>query len=124
MRKNLPVPAHARAPFGLRWLWWIGPPAAITAAYRAIPPRTRSRWNLGGATSHLGLAAILAGGGWRAFWHYAIPRPGVGDSWQDISLPGPSLGWADDYGRGSSLSGPQALRKHGYPSSKPKGWKR
>jgi hypothetical protein len=72
--KNLPVPAHTRAPAGHRWLWWIGPPAVITAAYRLIPARTRRRWNpAGNATSHTALAAILAGGGWRAFWTHALP---------------------------------------------------
>lgn len=72
--KNLPVPAGPSAPVNARWLWWIGPPAVITAAYRIIPPRLRSRWNLGVSTSHLAMRQILSGGGWAAFMFSAFPR--------------------------------------------------
>lgn len=72
--KNLPVPAGLSAPVNARWLWWIGPPAAITAAYRLIPPRIRGRWALGASTSHLAMRQILSGGGWAAFVFCAFPR--------------------------------------------------
>lgn len=71
---NLPVPSGPRAPKNFRWLWWVAPPAAITIAYRTIPPRVRGLWNPDkSASSHTGLANILAGGGWSAFISAAIP---------------------------------------------------
>jgi hypothetical protein len=74
MKKNLPVPSAPRAPLGHRWLWWIGPPALITAAYRLIPPRIRGLWNpKKRPTSHIGMASILAGGGWLAFFYFILP---------------------------------------------------
>lgn len=75
MTKNLPVPPGPRAPFSLRWLWWIGPPAGITWLYRAIAPSIRSWWNPARTpNSHLAMAAIVSGGGWAAFERYAFPR--------------------------------------------------
>lgn len=75
MTKNLPVPEGEHAPKNFKWLWWVAPPAAITMAYRAIPPDVRSKWNRKGrSTSHTGMAAILAGGGWMAFMLFALPR--------------------------------------------------
>lgn len=77
MRANIPVPPHERAPAGHRWLWYIGPPAMITMAWRLIPARLRSTGR--GSNSHAALAAILAGGGWAAFFRYAIPRITLSD---------------------------------------------
>lgn len=75
MSKNLPVPEHKRAPVNARWFWYIAPPAALTLLYRTIPPHVRRKWNpRGRSTSHTGLAAILAGGGWMAFLLFALPR--------------------------------------------------
>src|SRR5262245_14497412 len=85
--RNLPVPAAPRAPLSFTWLWWIGPPAVITLAYRTI---ARRLWNRsGGSTSHVGLAAILAGGGWRAFAWYAMPRHGTETNWVPLKKPIP-----------------------------------
>jgi hypothetical protein len=71
-QENIPVPSGPRAKRNLRWVWWIAVPAAITIVYRKVPPETRSKWNpRRTANSHLALAAILAGGGWRAFFHFA-----------------------------------------------------
>lgn len=72
MQRNLPVPPFVRAPLNLRWWWYIGPPAAITLAYRRIPAGLR--WRGRGSNSHLALAAILAGGGWAAFERHAFPH--------------------------------------------------
>jgi hypothetical protein len=57
----------------------------------------RRVWNpKGNASSHKGLAAILAGGGWTAFFLYALPFKSIGggrlsaDSWEkSISVYGP-----------------------------------
>lgn len=71
---NLPLPSAYRAPVNFRWLWWIGPPAVITWLYRCIPPAVRSHWcKPGNSTSHIVLAEILTGLGWRAFLLGAIP---------------------------------------------------
>lgn len=49
-------------------------PLAITLAWRLIPERVRCVINpRPDGTSHLALEAIRAGGGWAAFWHYALP---------------------------------------------------
>lgn len=74
MRKNLPVPEGPVAPLNARYFWYIAPPAMLTLAYRAIPPGVRrSLWNRhGGATSHTAVRAIMAGGGWAAFFQYAV----------------------------------------------------
>jgi hypothetical protein len=79
-------------------------PAAVIRLYQLIPPKRRAGWNKHNgyaSTSHLALAAVLAGGGWKAFRHYATPRYarrqygfvaawavfaltlGVGSSWTD-----------------------------------------
>lgn len=77
MSKNLPVPDGPRAPMNMKWLWWIGPPAAIVRAYRLIPTRIRAGWNPR-STSHLAMAEILNGGGWTAFKFYTTR---VDDDW-------------------------------------------
>ncbi len=71
MRKNLPVLPGPVVPPGHRWLWQLGPPLLLTLAYRLIPARARSLWNPAGtASSHLAVAAIRAGGGWRSFLYF------------------------------------------------------
>jgi hypothetical protein len=97
--RNIPVPAYVKAPASHRWLWQLGPPALITAAYRLVPPRVRRRlWNpSGGATSHTAMAAILAGGGWKAFMFYALPFHGRVD--------GPNMWWLPQPG-GSLMTRP------------------
>jgi hypothetical protein len=86
--KNLPVPEGPVAPLNARYFWYIAPPAMLTLAYRAIPPDVRRRlWNRhGGATSHLAVRAIMAGGGWAAFLTHALPVQflgieGAGPNW-------------------------------------------
>ena len=74
---NLPVPDGSRAPVNILWLWYIGPPAAIVAAYRLIPTSIRAQWNPH-STSHLAMASILNGGGWRSFKYYTTR---VDDDW-------------------------------------------
>ena len=55
-------------------MWWIGPPVALALAYRLISPRIRSKWNPADTSnSHLAMSAMLAGGGWRSFFHFAVP---------------------------------------------------
>lgn len=79
---NIPVPSGPRAPKTASWFWWIGPAALIVVLYRRIPPRIRSKWcRTGNASSHLALAAILAGGGWSALIRFGTPhwRSGVDD---------------------------------------------
>jgi hypothetical protein len=99
MRRNIPVPAGPRAAASHRWLWWIGPPALITLAYRLIPPSLRRLWNpRGGATSHLALAAILAGGGWSAFWLLGRPfsmvsQPHRRTPWTLNFIAEPNMWW-------------------------------
>lgn len=79
--KNTPVPPGPVAPLDLRYFWYVAPPALITAAYRAIPPRVRGAWGHG-STSHTALRAILAGGGWAAFAFYSRPRGSIANpSW-------------------------------------------
>jgi hypothetical protein len=70
---NIPVPSGPRAPIGHRWVWWIGPPAAITIAYRLLPATIRRIWSRGQSTSHEALSEILSGHGWSAFIRYVVP---------------------------------------------------
>ncbi len=55
-------------------------PTAIVKAYRTISPDVRGRvaHSIGGrgSSSHDALASIGAGGGWSAFWKYALPNVG------------------------------------------------
>lgn len=82
MTKNLPVPPGSRAPLGHRWLWSIGPAAVLTLLYRAVPPRIRSRWNPARTpNSHIAMRAIVAGGGWRSFFRFAVPQLKEGIPW-------------------------------------------
>lgn len=73
-------------------------PLLIVRAYRLIPARIRRLWSFGSSTSHLALAALLAGGGWAVLLSYCrlswnpgpfMPFP----SWTD---PGPqgALSWS------------------------------
>jgi hypothetical protein len=74
MRKNLPVPPGPVVPLNRRWLWWTGPPLLLALAYRLIPARARGSWNPARTpNSHRAVAAIRAGGGWRSFFHFAVP---------------------------------------------------
>ena len=85
MTKNLPVPVTDVAPITSRWLFSTAPPLVLTGTYRLIPPQVRV-WSRGrGSTSHLAMSAILAGGGWRAMAHYAMPtlRNGLGGPFWD-----------------------------------------
>jgi hypothetical protein len=52
-------------------------PLAVTHAYRLIPVEMRAKLP-GNGTSTAALAAIRAGGGWAAFWWYALPRNSAG----------------------------------------------
>ena len=59
-------------------------PAAVTRAYRRIPPRARGLWNPGrGSNSHIALAAIESAAtrreAWRTFFRFAIPRVSLKD---------------------------------------------
>lgn len=55
--------------------WSRTVPLAVIACYRLVPERARCLVNAGShGSSHLALAAVQAGGGWRALWHYALPR--------------------------------------------------
>lgn len=75
MTGNIPVPAGPVAPFTAWWMWWIAPPALLTWMYRLVPARVRGWWNPAGTSnSHLAMAAIVAGGGWAAFWRFAVPQ--------------------------------------------------
>lgn len=61
-------------------------PLLIVRAYRLIPPRARRVPGVRGSTSHLALAAILAGGnGWAALRRYGRIVPGCTDGgfWGD-----------------------------------------
>jgi hypothetical protein len=75
------VISHARK-FGTMTL-----PIAITLAYQlVIPLWVRRRLSEPPGTSTAALRAIRAGGGWAAFWWYALPRrnrAGLdgGDTW-------------------------------------------
>jgi hypothetical protein len=58
-------------------------PLLIVRAYRLIPPRMRAHFG-GRSTSHLALAAILAGAPpWAALWRYGRPRMGDGGFFGD-----------------------------------------
>jgi hypothetical protein len=75
MNGNLPTPKGPRAPITLGWFLSTLSPAAIIAAYRLIPARSRRNWNDGVSTSHTAMAAVLApGGGWKAFTKYTKPQ--------------------------------------------------
>jgi formylglycine-generating enzyme required for sulfatase activity len=72
--RNTPVPPGPRAPVNAKWLLAVAPPAAVIAAYRMIPAKRRAHWNNGVSTSHDAMAAVLAGGGWKALARYATPQ--------------------------------------------------
>jgi hypothetical protein len=49
-------------------------PLVVIYTYQLIPARAR-RYLFGpDASSHMALAAVLMGAGWRAIWHYGRPR--------------------------------------------------
>lgn len=50
------------------------PLAVIRAYWRLVPGRVRSSLSDPPGTSASAWEAVSAGGGWRAFWHYALPR--------------------------------------------------
>lgn len=94
--KNTPVPPGPVAPLNLRYFWYVAPPAFITLAYRAIPPRVRGKWGRT-STSHIALRTILAGGGWSAFLIFSRPRGSLAmPSWfpESSSLKAP-WDWSD-----------------------------
>jgi hypothetical protein len=120
--KNLPVPDGPVAPLNWRYFWYVAPPAALTVAYRAIPPRIRRRWSLGGAsTSHLAVRSIMAGGGWAAFAAMAVPyvsvyrrEPGHWDYVKNTGLGGKQDTWRGPVNFAPSLGahGPDGAWHH------------